>query len=312
MRLIVAGSRMYNNDFFIEKILDEFREEYGDSLELVSGTAKGPDTVAIEYAKKHNIKCHEFPAKWDELGKSAGHRRNEEMAGFADGLLAFHCMDSKGTKNMIESMERREKSYIVYDIVGKKIKGGNLTRVGIIKTTPRVCSCGEKDSKAIDLYTTFSAKYLVGKSVCEKCIASKDNAMLTSSRDFIKSINKVYVTPKFEKIKAMGKDDVFELDQFYSLQLDSGEFKGLIRCVKEDSKETVFVYHNQMDYKLHNHTISTFDSYPETVARLYMPNEFVACGLVTGAFFLFKKGGLLHRRLIEGELIHKVKLLEEI
>lgn len=42
------------------------------------------------------------PADWDKHGKSAGYKRNEEMARNADALIAFWDGKSKGTKHMID------------------------------------------------------------------------------------------------------------------------------------------------------------------------------------------------------------------
>ena len=44
----------------------------------------------------------EFPADWDKHGKSAGYKRNLEMAENADALIAFWDGESRGTKHMID------------------------------------------------------------------------------------------------------------------------------------------------------------------------------------------------------------------
>lgn len=53
-----------------------------------------------------------FQADWDRYGKSAGYRRNAEMAKFASEegnkgvLIAFWDGESRGTKNMIDLAKR--------------------------------------------------------------------------------------------------------------------------------------------------------------------------------------------------------------
>jgi glycerophosphoryl diester phosphodiesterase len=42
-----------------------------------------------------------FPAEWDKYGKSAGYRRNEQMAQYAEVLVAFWDYNSPGTRHMI-------------------------------------------------------------------------------------------------------------------------------------------------------------------------------------------------------------------
>lgn len=47
-----------------------------------------------------------FPADWQKNGKSAGYKRNEEMAQNSDALIAFWDGESKGTKHMIDTAKR--------------------------------------------------------------------------------------------------------------------------------------------------------------------------------------------------------------
>ena len=46
--------------------------------EIVSGGAKGVDSLAERYANEHNIKFSLFPVKWEKYGKGAGFKRNNE------------------------------------------------------------------------------------------------------------------------------------------------------------------------------------------------------------------------------------------
>jgi hypothetical protein len=114
MKLIVAGSRIFNNYSFICEKIDNFKLYYGVIDEIVSGCARGADTLGIKWAKEHGIpkeKIKKFPAKWKVNGKfdrSAGYKRNIEMAKYADSLIAFWDGESKGTRHMI-TMARKEK-----------------------------------------------------------------------------------------------------------------------------------------------------------------------------------------------------------
>lgn len=113
MKLVVAGSRTITNYDFIKEKLDEFRKTNSID-EIISGGARGVDTLACEYAIKNNIKFILFRADWNKYGKSAGYIRNDIMAKAGDELVAFHDGSSKGTVNMIERMTFQHKKVIIY------------------------------------------------------------------------------------------------------------------------------------------------------------------------------------------------------
>lgn len=107
MRLIIAGGRDFGVgkhnlshwDVAEEVVLENY---LSPDLEIVSGGANGADHIGEEIAKKHDIPVKVFPANWGRYGKSAGYRRNVEMANYADSLIAFWDGKSKGTKHMID------------------------------------------------------------------------------------------------------------------------------------------------------------------------------------------------------------------
>ena len=74
---------------------------------ILSGLAKGADTLAVKYANEHNYQCLGYTADWGQFGKSAGIRRNTQMADNADALIAFWDGSSRGTKNMIEQAQAK-------------------------------------------------------------------------------------------------------------------------------------------------------------------------------------------------------------
>ena len=56
-----------------------------------------------------------FPADWDKHGRAAGPIRNKQMADYADVLIAVWDGKSRGTKNMIDEMNKLMKPvYIVW------------------------------------------------------------------------------------------------------------------------------------------------------------------------------------------------------
>lgn len=99
MNVIIAGGRDITDYDLIERAV----ERSGFDIEqVVSGGAKGVDTLAILYAQKHNKLLAVFMADWDRHGRKAGPIRNGQMAEYADALIAIWDGKSKGTKNMID------------------------------------------------------------------------------------------------------------------------------------------------------------------------------------------------------------------
>lgn len=90
MKIVIAGSRNFNNyDFLENKINELIKNKQIDITEIVSGKAKGADFLGEKYASLNNISIKEFPANWNLYGKKAGFLRNQEMGNYADVLIAF-------------------------------------------------------------------------------------------------------------------------------------------------------------------------------------------------------------------------------
>lgn len=105
MKVIIAGARTFNDyELLCEKVSRTLRNQ--EKVEIVSGTANGADKLGEKFAKEFNHDLIQFPADWDKYGKSAGYKRNEEMAKYSDALIAFWDGKSKGTKSMIELAKR--------------------------------------------------------------------------------------------------------------------------------------------------------------------------------------------------------------
>ena len=104
-KVIIAGVRNLNNVNVVfnsaNKLLKS-KFEQNVPVEIVSGCARGTDTIGEIYAEKLGLSVKKFPAQWDKYGRRAGYLRNEEMAIYADALIAFWDGQSKGTKHMID------------------------------------------------------------------------------------------------------------------------------------------------------------------------------------------------------------------
>lgn len=103
IKLVIAGGRDFNDYDLLEEtcnyMLSHLLNAY--EIEIVSGGAKGADTLAQRYAKSNRFKLTIMPADWDKHGKSAGYKRNQEMADYATHVVAFWDGKSRGTQHMI-------------------------------------------------------------------------------------------------------------------------------------------------------------------------------------------------------------------
>lgn len=103
MLTIVAGGRDFDDRGLLFKTLDEMPE----ISVVISGAARGADTLGEMWARSRHRTLYRMPAEWDRFGKSAGYRRNERMADAAEALVAFWDGKSRGTKHMIDIAKRR-------------------------------------------------------------------------------------------------------------------------------------------------------------------------------------------------------------
>lgn len=116
MKVIIAGGRDFNQQTYLNNAVEALRL---DVTEVVSGKQKtwdkdlgisyGADYQGEQWAFSKGIPVKPFPADWDKYGRSAGPRRNQQMADYADCLVAFWDGKSSGTKSMIQKMKALRK-----------------------------------------------------------------------------------------------------------------------------------------------------------------------------------------------------------
>ena len=93
MIVAIVGSRDFTNYCFLKKYLNSMFGSPCFNVHVISGGARGADTLAHRYAVERGWKFTEYPAKWKEYGKSAGYRRNEHMAKDADMVVLDEHME---------------------------------------------------------------------------------------------------------------------------------------------------------------------------------------------------------------------------
>lgn len=99
MKVAIIGSRTFT-DFDLTPYIPE------DTTEIVSGGAKGVDTVAGNYALRHNIKLTEIKPEYEKYGKIAPLLRNLDIIDRSDLVLAFWDGKSHGTKFVIDNCKK--------------------------------------------------------------------------------------------------------------------------------------------------------------------------------------------------------------
>ena len=112
MKLAVVGSRDFPYLWMVGEILARMRI----TVEIVSGGARGVDTVASNWARYHEMSEKIFLPDWDRFGKSAGYRRNTEIVDYCDELIAFQFNKSRGTQHSIDLARKAGKLREVIEV----------------------------------------------------------------------------------------------------------------------------------------------------------------------------------------------------
>lgn len=106
VRVIIAGGRDFTDYHKLKTYMNCLLQLLDKSqVEIISGGAKGADSLGERYAREFGYKLKRFPADWNKYGKAAGPIRNKEMALYAAEakgvLVAFWDGSSRGTYDMI-------------------------------------------------------------------------------------------------------------------------------------------------------------------------------------------------------------------
>ncbi len=120
MKLAIIGSRTFDDwNRMDDTIWQWFRSSEASEqvifTEVISGGAKGADSLAAQWAREQGVKLTEFKPDWDKHGKRAGFIRNEDIVAAADMVLCFWDGVSRGTGNSLSIAKRlRKPTLIIY------------------------------------------------------------------------------------------------------------------------------------------------------------------------------------------------------
>lgn len=126
MKLIIAGSRTVTDMVHLKAAFAASGFDVLEISEVVSGCAKGVDTLGEEWAKENGIPVTQMPPEWLDRhaikDKGAGRRRNVSMAKYAhaekDGALlaVMEYYGTPGTKHMINAATSRGLKVYVHKV----------------------------------------------------------------------------------------------------------------------------------------------------------------------------------------------------
>ena len=132
IKLAIVGSRTFTDEKLFNELMAHCDEKYiGGLLEVISGGAKGVDSLAVKWANEHNLPTKVFNAEWDNLeavpcavrtnkqgykyNALAGHNRNAKIIQACNCILAIWDGESKGTLDSIKKAKELGKLGTVYN-----------------------------------------------------------------------------------------------------------------------------------------------------------------------------------------------------
>jgi len=105
MKIAIVGSRGFDDYDMMNEVL--FSSVSPNEDIIISGGAKGADSLAEQFAKENDIECKVIEADWDTFGKSAGMLRNSQIVEESDHIIAFWDGKSKGTLDTINKAKKK-------------------------------------------------------------------------------------------------------------------------------------------------------------------------------------------------------------
>lgn len=103
MKAAIVGSRTFDNYEILKQFIQSKSAENNLLIDtIVSGGARGADTLGERFAEENNLNKLIFYADWGKYGKRAGFIRNVDIIKNCDVCFAFWDGVSHGTKHDIE------------------------------------------------------------------------------------------------------------------------------------------------------------------------------------------------------------------
>ena len=111
MKIAIIGSRDFKNKELLDTTMKNIQERTTID-KIISGGAKGADTLGVQWANKNSIETLVFNPDFKKH-KRAYHFRNRQIVKEADLIVAFWNGYSTGTKYTVTFAKTLEKELIV-------------------------------------------------------------------------------------------------------------------------------------------------------------------------------------------------------
>lgn len=124
LAMLIVGSRSFNNKSLLYSICQTLAN--GNNIKVISGGAKGADSLARDFAKSYDYEYTEMLADWDRYGKRAGYIRNcemhKELAKYEHRVcVAFWDGESNGTKHNFDLANKYNTILVIYHADRKSV-----------------------------------------------------------------------------------------------------------------------------------------------------------------------------------------------
>lgn len=111
----IVGSRNFNRWDLVVSEMNKLIDTHGQPNTIISGGAKGADSMAETWAKTNGCEMIVHPALWNKYGKRAAYLRNKDIVRDSDMLLAFPSKSGRGTQMTINLSQDKGIPIIIID-----------------------------------------------------------------------------------------------------------------------------------------------------------------------------------------------------
>jgi SLOG family YspA-like protein len=113
MKLIITGASTFANSQHLCQVLAPDRHRI---TQVLTGGGRGAEQLGARWAWKHIVTHQLVRADWERFGKTAGVRRNHQLAQAGDVLLVLGDGQAPGTAHLMQCMQQLGKPVVVIPV----------------------------------------------------------------------------------------------------------------------------------------------------------------------------------------------------